>query len=190
MSFQASSTYARSSILEFGGILRSGQRGYVNSGEESNDLRPQVQDAPGRQNHQERTSPTIQNVVKGAQLDEEYESHAQAIPNAPPAIMSPHTRDMRMRDNCSTSTTSKHRQEESQQHGQVSEPSFEALQSNKTFMTSEQPQTEAFESSVLDVFNPFSDPEMLSVFPSIEMLGFDSFDTNFMDLDYLNSDNA
>lgn len=136
MSFRPSSTYARSSVLEFGGILRSSQRGYVKSGEESNDLRLEMQDASSWQNREERTPPTVQEVVVGVQRGEENEPHTQASPNNP---------------------------------GQT--------------------ETNALESSALDVFNPFSDPEMLSLFPGVEMLGLDSFDTDFMDLDYLNIDN-
>lgn len=95
-----------------------------------------MQDASSWQNREERTPPTVQEVVVGVQRGEENEPHTQASPNNP---------------------------------GQT--------------------ETNALESSALDVFNPFSDPEMLSLFPGVEMLGLDSFDTDFMDLDYLNIDN-
>lgn len=139
--FRVNTLHARSSILEFAGILRSRGHGYVNSGEESSDL--------GIQTHENRTSTgSAEHDPLANALSERRHSGHPLPADIAPASEQPSV------------------QVDTEEQNQA--PEFHQDLSQDLLFSQPLPDldTQLLEG---EIFNPFIDPEMLDLFSGGEL---------------------
>ncbi|KAM3083424.1 hypothetical protein ACMFMG_004074 [Clarireedia jacksonii] len=152
-------TYARTSILEFTGVLKSRNGGYAKAGEESIDLGIDEGCVAGPQPH----------AVSGT-------SHDDCSQQSPSQDFAPaSTRTTGSSLNTTALPPPNQTEEDNQSFEEL--PRLPYDQHLNFLSTGDQ---------ALDIFYPFDDSEMLNIFPDGAMPDFSQFETTNFDLDWFN----
>lgn len=173
--FKINAVDARMSILGFTEILRSKDHGYVNSGEENNDLAIQDQ-----------TDENVQQEIPGnASID--YENGNEVGPNTDPTEVT--DMDGRDRNLSSLGSVLLHPAESLHLTSNQCDPDHQSQSHAPPSSFTNEPSLSGIEQQPYDVWPPFFHPTMLDVLPDSEMLNLPQVDLSSIDLDYFEPEN-
>lgn len=173
--FKINAVDARMSILGFTEILRSKDHGYVNSGEENNDLTIQDQIDENVQ----------QQIPENAPID--YENGNEVGPNTDTTEAT--DMDRRERDLSSLSSVLLHPAESLHLISNQCDPNHQSQTHAPPSSFTNEPSLSGIEQQPYDVWPPFFHPTMLDVLPDSEMLNLPQVDLSSIDLDYFEPEN-
>jgi hypothetical protein len=183
-SCKINATYARTSILEYTGILMSRGDGYVRPGEENNDLG--IEDDSSEiqmQSRDQQESKSAQNIFK----DEILGNNANYTLPDSALLQSCRNDAMETTYPCYSLTLPSSPSEDAQQQQERDEQYQLRQEQQMETMSPSVPQPTvipAMDAQPLDVFYPFFDPQMIGLFPNGEMPDLSPFETNTSGLNY------
>jgi hypothetical protein len=188
-SFRAIATHARSSILEFTGVLRSKQDGYVQPGEETIDLGIQEQAEPDHP--QLRTQ--VSNLEEGRRTSLRQDIHSGFEMNASGSQFTQTRQKSQYPDQVSGDQMHdvplfNEGSQSQQPQDWLQDPRSRVEQHTSISLSNQQADAPTEGPPDLDVFNLFFDPEMTSLLPDGELLDSSHYDTDWFNLEFLDMD--
>lgn len=176
--FKINAAYARISILGFTGILRSKGDGYLNPGEESNDLGIQDDSVQIPEQTQDHASNNHEESFNTTQVQGDSNRQSSNLPHAGIAAL---TRSRSPSSSLPASPLALQPAHTAQFTHQASQQEQQAFLDPST---SQEVNQFSIDPQPFDLCRPFFDPTMLDLFPSGEMPDLSQFDMSLRNLDY------